>query len=384
MVMAGMTMIVPFLSLYIQEMGLTDKDEVAFWAGLIFAGNFLTSFLFQPFWGRLADRYGRKLMIVRSGFGMAIVMVLMGFATTPWQLLLLRVLNGTISGFIPASIALVSASTPKERAGLAMGIMQSGSVAGTIFGPFIGGILADHIGFRPIFFVTGLLLFFATLLAMLVVKESFDRKKASHMPKSSTLDGLRELWSIPQLPSLFAVTFMIQFSLLSVMPLLPLYIQQLHGEERAAFFAGLLGAVMGVSNMLASPLLGRIADRSGGAERILLLSLIGAVLTVVPQAFVPNIWALLTVRFLQGICMGGLLPSVNSLIRKYTPDGMESRAYSFNTSSLALGNMIGPIVGGMCSAWIGIEGVFLLGAAMLSMNVIWTWAKLASKNKLMH
>src|SRR6476660_7826592 len=99
LVMGGMTMIMPFMPLYLQELGMKNPHEIATWAGIIFAGNFVTSFLFQPFWGGLADRYGRRVMLLRSGFGMAIVISLMGFAGNAWQLLLLRMLNGTISGF---------------------------------------------------------------------------------------------------------------------------------------------------------------------------------------------------------------------------------------------------------------------------------------------
>jgi DHA1 family multidrug resistance protein-like MFS transporter len=371
MALSGMTMIVPFLPLYIQQLGITNPDKVALWAGVIFAGNFVTAFLFQPFWGRLADRYGRKVMILRSGFGMAVVMTLMGFSSSVWHLLLLRMVNGTVSGFIPAATALVSANTPKEHMGFAMGVMQSGAVAGTILGPVIGGLLAETIGYRPIFYITGSLLFLATILAWIVVKERFDRKEASSKPYTSILQGYKDLRSIQQLPALFFVTFMIQFAMLSTLPQMPLYIQQLHGLEMAAFFAGLVGAVTGTSNMIASPLFGRIADRIGGSERILLWSLIGSILVYVPQAFVTNVWQLLALRFLQGICMAGLLPSVNALVRKYTPDGMESRAFSFNTSYLSLGNMAGPVAGGLLAPFIGIQGIFIIGSIMLGFNAWW-------------
>ena len=148
LVMGGMTMIMPFMSLYLQSprIGITDPHEIATWSGVIFAGNFVTAFLFQPLWGKLSDKYGRKMMLLRSGFGMAIVMVLMGFATSPWHLLVLRMVNGTISGFNPAAVSLVSATTPKEKMGFAMGTLQSGGIAGTILGPFLGGLLADAWG----------------------------------------------------------------------------------------------------------------------------------------------------------------------------------------------------------------------------------------------
>jgi len=369
--MGGMTMIMPFLPLYIQELGITDPDQVAFWAGIIFAGNFVTSFVFQPIWGKLADRYGNKMMMLRSGFGMAVVMVLMGLAANVWQLLFLRILNGTVSGFVPASVALLSSSAPREKIGFAMGTLQSGGVAGTILGPFIGGLLAEWIGFRPIFYITGSLLFIASLIAMLTVKEKFDAKAAAAKPSVSIVGGLKELGKTRQLPALFAVTVLIQFSMLSSMPLIPLFVQELHGKDAMlAFFSGLVGSVTGFSNMLASPLLGKLGDRIG-SERVLGLSLVGAAVMFVPQAFVHNVWQLLTARFLLGVFMGGLLPTVNALIRKYTPDGMESRAYSFNTSFLSLGNLIGPTLGGVFSGLIGIRGIFLCAAALLAINAVW-------------
>lgn len=371
--MAGMTMVTPFLALYLQhDIGLTDTHQIALWSGFIFAANFFTSFIFQPIWGKFADKYGRKVMLLRSGFGMAAVTALMGLAQTPWHLLLLRMLNGTISGFNPAAVALVSSTTPKERMGFAMGVLQSGVVAGSILGPLIGGVLADWVGYRPIFYITGTLLFLATLLTMFMVKESFDREKATEAAEKSVLEGFKELARIPQLKSLLAVTFLLQFAMLSPMSLLPLYVQELHGSQKdLALLAGIVSAVTGLSNMICSPILGKLSDRIG-SHRILTVCLIGAACSLIPQAFVNQVWQLAAVRFVLGIFMGGLLPSVNSLIRKYTPDGMESRAYSFNSSTLALGNMVGPIVGGLVSGVIGIEGIFIMSGALLLINTVWT------------
>ncbi|WP_028562470.1 MFS transporter [Paenibacillus pinihumi] len=372
LVMAGMTMIVPFLSLYLQnDLGLQDEHQIGTWAGLIFAGNFVTSFLFQPLWGKLSDRYGRKVMLLRSGFGMAIVMTMMGFATAPWHLLVLRMVNGTISGFNPASISLVSSTAPKEKMGFVMGTLQSGAIAGTILGPFFGGMMANAFGYRPIFYITGSLLFIASMLAMFTVKEKFDKEKAAAAPQVSVVQGLRELTKVPQLNALYAVTFMIQFAMISPMPLIPLYVQHLHGTaENVAFWAGFVGSVTGLSNMVAAPLLGKLGDRIG-PEKILGVALLGAAILFIPQAFVGTVWQLLIVRFLLGIFLGGLIPTVNSLIRRYTPEGRESRAYSFNSSMLSLGNMVGPITGGVISGWTGISGVFLISSGMFLLNFLW-------------
>lgn len=372
LVMAGMTMISPFLALYLKsDLGLADDHEIGVWAGLIFAANFVTSFLFQPLWGKLSDRYGRKIMLLRSGFGMAVVIIAMGFAQTPMHMLLLRMANGVISGFSPAAVSLVSASTPKERMGFAMGTLQSGGTAGVILGPFLGGLMADSFGFRPIFYITGSLLLLASVLSWLLVKENFDRTAAAKEPQQSVIRGFRELVRIRQIPVLLTVTLLIQFSMLSPMALIPLYVEDLLGSmESIGFWAGFVSSVTAMSNMVCAPLLGRLGDKIG-ASRILFVSLLGASVMFVPQAFVESVGGLLLWRFMLGCFMGGLIPTVNALLRKYTPDGMESRAYGFNGSALALGNMLGPVVGGALSGPIGIEGLFLLSAAMLFATAIW-------------
>jgi MFS family permease len=319
-------------------------------------------------------------MLLRSGFGMAVVITLMGFAHTAWHLLLLRMLNGIISGFQPAAVALISTNTPKEKIGFAMGTLQSGAVAGTILGPVIGGLLEVVFnGFRPIFYITGTLLFIASLLAYFLVKESFDTQEVKKHPKISLWQGLQQLRKIPELPALFAVTFLIQFAMLSPMPLIPLFVQYLHGKTQyLALLAALVGSATGLSTMVASPLLGKLGDRIG-SERILRYCLVGAAITFIPQAFVHNVWQLMVSRFFLGIFIGGLLPSVYSLIRKFTPSGMESRAYSFNSSTLSLGNVLGPVVGGLLSGLITIRGIFLLSAILMISNSFWVGKSLMIK-----
>ncbi|MCC3373902.1 MFS transporter [Cohnella sp. REN36] len=380
LVMAGMTMITPFLSLYLQQdLGVRGEHEIGVWAGFIFAANFVTSFFFQPLWGKLSDRYGRKVMLLRSGFGMSVVMVLMGFAATPLHLLLLRLMNGVISGFSPAAVSLVSATTPKDKMGFAMGTLQSGGTAGAILGPLIGGLMADTFGYRPIFYITGTLLFLASTVSWILVKENFDRAAARTAPSVSLAQGFRQLAGIPQLPALFTVTFLIQFAMLSPMTLIPIYVHHLHGTtENLAFWSGFVGSVTGFSNMVCAPILGRFSDRFG-APKILLFSLLGAGIMFIPQAFVANVGQLLVSRFFLGCFVGGLIPTVNALIRRHTPDNQVSMAFGFNSSSLALGNMVGPVVGGALSGLIGIQGLFLVSAAALLATAVWTSRTVAKR-----
>lgn len=372
LVMSGMTMVTPFLALFLkQDLGVTDEHEQAIWAGVIFASTFLTSFIAQPLWGRLADRYGRKMMLLRSSFGMAAVVAAMGLAQNPWHLLILRLLNGTISGYQPAAIALISASTPQNRMGFAMGTLQSGATAGVILGPLLGGIMADTFGFRPIFYITGALLFLASLLSWVMVKENFDRQAAAKAPRTGIVSGFRELVGIHPLPILLCVTLLIQFSIQNTMSLIPIYVEHLNAPlEHLAFWSGFVGSVTAFSNMVASPFLGRLGDKIG-ASKILLMSLAGSSVMFAPQAFVGSVGELLIWRFLLGFFIGGLLPTVNALIRQYTPNGMESRAFGFNSSAFSLGNLLGPMAGGLLSGLIGIEGLFLLSSVLLMATAFW-------------
>lgn len=372
-VMLAMSMIMPFLPLYIQQdFGVEDPHEVTAWAGIIFGANFLTAGLVSPIWGNLADKHGRKIMILRSGYFMSITVALTGFAGSLWQLLGLRLLNGLVGGIIPASIALVASSVPKEQTGWAQGMLQSFITAGTIMGPLFGGILADRIGFRMIFVITGCLLLIATLIITFTVKESFV--PPAQQDRSSLREDFRMIFSSKELPTLFFVTVMIQFALFSIVPVLPIYISQLLGSQgsRVALWAGIVQAAMGIANVFASPRLGRFGDRFG-SQKVLLFSLLMAAVLFIPQGLVATVWQLVLLRFLLGLSLGGLLPSVNALLRRATPTHMVSRVYGYNNSFVSIGSMLGPMIGGFMAGYVSINGVFFMTSAFLFINAGWVY-----------
>ncbi|WP_312114688.1 MFS transporter [Brevibacillus reuszeri] len=372
-VMVAMSMIMPFLPLYIQQdFGIEDPHEVTAWAGIIFGANFLTAGLVSPIWGNLADKHGRKIMILRSGYFMSITVALTGFAGSVWQLLALRLINGLVGGIIPASTALVASSVPKEQIGWAQGMLQSFITAGTIMGPLFGGLLAERIGFRMIFFITGSLLLLATLVITFTVKENFVPPEKKD--RSSLRDDFQMIFSSKELPALFFVTVMIQFALFSIIPVLPIYIAQLLGSEGAkvALWAGLVQAAMGIANVFASPRLGRLGDRHG-SQKVLLGALLMAAILFIPQGFVATVWQLILLRFLLGLSLGGLLPSVNSLLRRATPVHMVSRVYGYNNSFVSIGSMLGPMIGGFLAGYVSISGVFFMTSAFLFINAGWVY-----------
>jgi MFS family permease len=233
-------------------------------------------------------------------------------------------------------------------------------------------MMADYFGYRPIFYITGALLFIASILALFFVKEDFVLSDAKKRTKVPLLGGFRPLFKIPELFMLNSTTVVIQFALLSPVALIPLFVQQLSQQVgMLAFYAGLITSINGVSNMITAPLLGKLGDKVG-AERILFFSLLGSAIVCIPQAFVQNIGQLIAIRFALGIFMGGLLPSVNVLIGKYAPLNAESRVFSLNSSMYALGSMLGPLMGGFASEWISIRGVFIVSGLLLAACAVWT------------
>ncbi|WP_377889389.1 MFS transporter [Alkalihalobacillus sp. R86527] len=370
LVLGAMTMIMPFLPLYLQELGVEGEKQISIWSGIIFGANFLTAFLFSPFWGRVADRHGRKLMVLRSGFGMAVVIILTGFATGPFELLGLRLLNGVVSGFIPASIALVATNTPKQHVGYALGTLNSGAVAGAICGPLFGGLMAEAFGFRMIFNITGLCILLAAVVVLFLVKEETKPGSEAKVERSNAIKDFKRVTKHSPMMSLFIVGFLVQFALLGMNPLIPLFVQKLTSGENVALFAGIATSVMGIANMVASPKLGKMGDVKG-SQHVLYYSLIGAAIFSIPQAFVQELWQLIALRFLLGLCIGGLLPSVNSLVKGLSPVGMESRTYSFSNSAIYLGNLLGPITGGWIVAGFGTRGLFLFAGFILLVSVVY-------------
>ncbi|MBY0088950.1 MFS transporter [Brevibacillus sp. M2.1A] len=383
-VMVAMSMIMPFLPLYIQQdFGIEDPHQVTAWAGIIFGANFLTAGLVSPIWGNLADKHGRKIMILRSGFFMSITMAMTGFAGSLWQLLALRLLNGLVGGIIPASTALVASSVPKERIGYATGLLQSFITAGTIMGPLFGGVLAEKIGFRMIFVITGCVLLLATLVITFTVKENFVPPEKKE--RSSLREDFQMIFSSKELPALFFVTVMIQFALFSIIPVLPIYISQLLGSEGAkvALWAGIVQACMGVANVFASPQLGRLGDRFG-SQKVLLFSLLAAAIIFIPQGLVHTVWQLVALRFLLGLSLGGLLPSVNALLRRATPVHMVSRVYGYNNSFVSIGSMLGPMIGGFLAGYVSISGVFYMTSAFLFINAGWVYYSFFRNKSVQH
>lgn len=368
---AAFSLIMPFLPLYIEALGVTGHQSLNMWSGLVFSITFLFSAIASPFWGSLADRRGRKLMLLRSALGMAIVMVLMGMAQNIWQFLALRAVLGLLGGFIPNANALIATQVPRHRSGWALGTLSTGGVSGALIGPLIGGLLADQYGLRPVFFITATVLFICFLLTLFCVREQFtpvQKKDVLHVRQV-----FASLKSPKLILSLFVTTMIIQIATGSIAPILTLYVRELAGNiSNLAFVSGLIASVPGVAALMSAPRLGKLGDRIG-PERILVFMLVISVLLLIPMAFVQTPWQLGVLRFLLGAADGALLPAVQTLLIYNCTNQVAGRIFSYNQSFRDIGNVSGPLLGAAVSASYGFRAVFCMTALVVLFNAFYSW-----------
>ncbi|HFJ4329143.1 multidrug efflux MFS transporter MdtG [Serratia liquefaciens] len=368
---AAFSLIMPFLPLYVETLGVTGHEALNMWSGLVFSITFLFSAIASPFWGGLADRRGRKLMLLRSALGMSIVMLLMGMAQNIWQFLALRAVLGLLGGFIPNANALIATQVPRNRSGWALGTLSTGGVSGALIGPLIGGLLADQYGLRPVFYITAGVLLACFVLTLLYVKE-----QCTPVQKKDMLHA-RQVFAALKSPklilSLFVTTMIIQVATGSIAPILTLYVRDLAGNiHNLAFVSGLIASVPGVAALMSAPRLGKLGDRIG-PERILVFMLIVSVLLLIPMAFVQTPWQLGVLRFLLGAADGALLPAVQTLLIYNCTNQVAGRIFSYNQSFRDIGNVSGPLMGAAVSASYGFRAVFCVTAMVVLFNAIYSW-----------
>jgi len=358
----GFSFVMPFMPFYIRDLGVTDPKLVALWAGLLGSGSGITMALAGPVWGWVADRYGRKLMVQRAMFGGAIILALMGLARNVHELFGLRVLQGAITGTVPASVALVSSVVPKARLGFSLGLMQTAVFSGSAIGPYLGGIVADHFGYRVPFGVTGALLFTGGMLVLFGAKERFVRptSEAGEQPLR-----LREVLAIPGLLPLLCVFLLMHHINSLVMPIFPLYVEDIMGEPGAAASeTGLIIAVTGIAAAFSSVAVGRLSDRFGHKRMLIVCTAVSGLMCL-PQAAAQSVGQLLVLRAIFGLGAGGMFPAMNAMVAGIVPRRSLGQAYGLTTTFSAAGWAIGPALGGWVASQVGYRVPFLIVGVLL-------------------
>lgn len=362
--LVAMTLLLPFLPLYMQQLGVQEPAAIARWSGVAYGATFLSAALTAPLWGRLADRYGRKLMLIRASLGMAIAMSLMGMATAPWQLVALRLLAGLLGGYASGSTILVAAQTPKAHTGWALGMLSSGIMAGNVVGPLLGGCLPPLIGIRHAFWLTGAAIFLAFLATLFLLKET-PRRAGPKSIRPAERD--RSAANLPLVRLMWLSGMLLIFASMSIEPIITLYISEfVQGEQAITVMAGLVMAAAALGSILSAPRLGRLADRIGHG-RVLVYGLLICALLLIPQAFVTAAWQLIVLRFLMGMALGGLMPCITTLIRHNVPQGQVGKMLGYATSAQYAGQVCGPLFGGFLGGALGMRPVFLATCAVMAL-----------------
>ena len=362
------TLVMPFISVFVEELGV-GPGLVEYYAGLAVSTNALAAALMAPIWGSLADRYGRKPMMVRAAFAMIFTMGGMAFVPNVFWLLVLRVLNGVFTGYIPNSIALIASQVPIDKTGYALGTLSTGAVAGNLIGPTLGGVLAEMFGVHTVFLLVGLLYAIVVILTVFYIREDFvPIKKSDALPVKEVFAQVKDR---KILAGLFVTSMVIIAAAQAVVPILTLYVRHLGQTDNLLFVAGFIISLPGMASLATSGYLGKLGDRIGN-HRLLLMALTYSLLINVFCVFAENPFQLGLLRFLYGFGTGALLPSVNSLLTKLTPKEGISRIFAYNQLFNNLGSVVGPMMGSAVAARMGYDWVFYLSSGLVLFNLIWS------------
>jgi len=351
----AMTLMLPFLPLYVEQLGVSGHAAIVQWSGIAYGATFFTAALTAPLWGRLADRYGRKLMLIRASLGMAIVMSLMGMAHDVWQLFALRLAAGLLGGYASGSTVLVATQTPKDRCGWALGMLSSGIMAGNLAGPLIGGLLPPLIGIRATFLAAGSLIFMTFLATVFLIKG--DRPAAGGKARAQQ-SGWGAIPDRRPMVAMLVTGMLLMLANMSIEPIITVYVAQLVPSTQVTIVAGIVMSGAALGSIVSASRLGRLADRIGHCN-VLVVCLVLAGALLIPQAFVTHGWQLIALRFLMGIALGGLLPCIASVIRHNVPPNVAGGMLGYSTSAQYAGQVIGPLAGGFVGGHLGMRSVFL-------------------------
>ena len=371
----GVSQLAPILPLYFHNLGVQTPEAMSLWSGLATGATYIIVCLAAPFWGRVADKKGRKITLIRSSFGMALCNVLIAFQTTPEGVVLIRLIQGRVSGFYSASITLIASEAPIERTGWALGLLASANLAGSLIGPLLGGYIADTVGIRNDFIIVGIIMGLAGVLATIFIHENYVPKPN---PEKLSIRKLKE--QIPEFNSIVALcvaSFIYAICIMSLQPVISVYIKGIvpSDTENLAFIAGAVFSAMGIAQLMSSSPLGKLVDKIG-PRKVLVISLVYVGILNIPQAYVTDVYQLALIRFLQGFGLGGMLPALNTYLSSKTPREFTGQVFSYNQSCLFFGYFLGSVGGASLMAWLGFTTLFWVSGGLFILSALWIALKL--------
>lgn len=365
--MMGYVVIMPFIPLYVQELGVSDPGATVFWSGAIFSSFGVASFFTSPLMGSLSDRIGPKPVIL-WGFVVGILsFLLMGVASNLYLLVLLRFLQGLFGAGAPAATsAIVANSVPRGKMGQAFGFFQTSMTVALGVGPLVGGIVADSVGLREAFFVASGLMVIGLLAAVIFVPHS---RFTSHGPRPGPVQELREIVSSRALRTVWVALVMLQVSMFFIVPIFPLFLQEM-GVVQVASTMGLLMAVNAVASTLATPVSGLLVDRRGH-RKVLMGSLWANGLAIGAIAAVSSLPQLVALQVVGSILGSGIGPATSSLAAEASPKHQRGGAFGVLSTARTMGVLLGPLVGALVVQLAGLRGAFVATGSLTVLVALW-------------
>ncbi|MGH9384701.1 MAG: MFS transporter [Vicinamibacterales bacterium] len=358
----GFTLVMPFLPLYIQQLGVTDVAEIAMWSGLILGATPTITAISAPLWGRVGDRYGSKVLVIRSLCAFILTKAAMGFVTAPWQLLALRALLGVFAGYGALTVSMAAESAPRHRMAQAIGFVQTGQRLGPAIGPVIGGLMAPIVGLRASFLVASGFYLLALMSVLILYREPRDRSKPSKVRGGKAV--LIHLVRLRRFVLALGVIFGLQAVDRSFGPVLPLYVAQVGvSESRIPIVTGVLFSLGALSAALGHHLAGlMLATRT--ARSIVVTGTLVAGAAIATIVLAPTLWLVGVAMLVAGIGIGVSTTTIYTVAGSLLPEDAHATGFGFMTTASLIGLAVSPVVAGFIGG-SGLRLVFVMDVALL-------------------
>ena len=379
----GFHAVQPFLAYYVQEFDVEDLDEALLWAGYLGSVAGFAMAISSPIWGAVADRFGRKSMVVRSMVGGGITVFFMAYAGSVFELLIARTLQGALAGTVTACITMVSTTTPKSHLGFAMGMMQGAFLLGAALGPLMGGPFIEIYGYKACFIASGSMVIFAGIAVQFLVSEDFRKIEAKNdigqnYIKEFFIDGWRLLGLRPFVITLVIVV-LIQFAYGVIMPVVPLFLQYLSGRADILSEAGFVFSLMSLTGAVSAAVIGNWTLRIG-LRRLLFFGLLSTAILLVFQGSATSVFVFAVLYVLGGFTTGAVRPVANTIITYVISETDRGKAFGILTSAGAFGWALGPSVGAFVGSQFGFQVAFYVTAALFSCVAVWAFYAMSELN----
>jgi len=374
MVSVGFSSIYPFLPLYVEQLGSTTGSSIELLSGLIYSVQALTMMVASPIWGIVADRFGRKLMVVRSMYGGAMIIFLMTFVTSAEQLVFLRAMQGLITGTLSAANALLASVAPRRESGYAMGLLQVGFSVGTAIGPLVGGVVADALGYSAVFYITALCLLLGGLTVTFGIHENFQPVRQDRSRKTNLVNSWQSLLVLPGVFMAYVMRFITSMGRVMTTPIIPLFIKDLLSNSASVnTFTGLVMGVTSGATMISTVILGKLGDKTG-YRRILVGAMLILAVGYAAEGYVTAGWQLLVLQVLVGVSLGGVIPIISAILVNYIKAGDEGLAFGLDNSVSAAGRGVAPLLGAAVAANWGYPVTFVVtGLVFMASTILAIW-----------